>query len=156
MLATVALAGASTPVKSASNSTLKETVVVNLQGHTLYALSPETTHHLLCTSSECLRFWPPLTVSSSKVKLKAGAGVHGALGILRRSNGRFQVTLRGLPLYRYSEDRAKGEANGQGLKSFGGTWHAVTAAASSTPVTPSTPTAPPPTTPEPSYPGYTY
>jgi predicted lipoprotein with Yx(FWY)xxD motif len=154
VLATVALASVPTTVKSASNSTLGETIVVNAQGRTLYALSPETTHHLLCTSSECLEFWPPLTVRSSKTKLKAGPGVHGSLGILRRSNGTFQVTLRGLPLYRYAEDHAKGEANGQGLKSFGGTWHAVTAAAASAKATPPTPTTPStPTTPEP-YPSY--
>jgi predicted lipoprotein with Yx(FWY)xxD motif len=152
-LATVALAAGATTVKSASNSTLKETVVVNAQGHTLYALSPETTHHLLCKSSECFSHWPPLTVRSSKTKLKAGPGVHGSLGILHRSNGTFQVTLRGLPLYRYAEDHAKGDANGQGIESFGGTWHAVTAAASAAPTTPSAPTTP---TPEPSYPGYTY
>ena len=152
-LATVALAGTTTPVKSASNSTLKETVVVNAQGRTLYALSPETTHHLLCTSSECFNHWPPLTVRSSKTKLKAGPGVHGSLGILRRSNGTFQVTLRGLPLYRYSEDHAKGEANGQGIESFGGTWHAATASASSAKTTPTTPTTPSAPTPEP-YPSY--
>jgi len=160
LLATVALGAGATTVKSAANSTLKETVVVNAQGRTLYALSPETTHHLLCKSSECLSHWPPLTVPSSKTKLKAGPGVHGPLGILRRSNGSFQVTLRGLPLYRYAEDHAKGQANGQGLESFGGTWHAVTGSASAaapmTPTTPSTPSAPAPTTPEPSYPGYTY
>ena len=50
--------------------------------------------------------------------------MQGHLGILRRSNGTLQVTLRGLPLYRYSKDHAKGDANGEGIESFGGTWHA--------------------------------
>ena len=148
-LTTAALAATATTVKSASNSTLKETVVVNTQGHTLYALSPETTHHLLCTSSECFNHWPPLTVHSSKTKLKAGPGVHGTLGILHRSNGTFQVTLRGLPLYRYAEDHAKGEANGEGIESFGGTWHAATAGASAVKTPPSTPAKPSPPTAEP-------
>lgn len=150
-LAGVALAGgaATTTVNSASNSTLGQTVVVNAQGLTLYSLTPETTHHLLCKSSECFKRWPPLTVHSSKTKLKAGPGVHGPLGILRRSNGKFQVTLRGKLLYRYAEDHAKGDAEGQGIESFGGTWHAVTAGAASAKTTPSTPV-----TPEPSYPSY--
>lgn len=161
VVVTVALAATVPTVKSASNATLKETVVVNGQGRTLYALSPETTHHLLCTSSECFNHWPPLTVRSAKVKLKAGPGVHGALGVLRRSNGSFQVTLRGLPLYRYAEDHAKGDAKGEGIESFGGTWHAITASASSTKAAP-TKAAPAPTEPtypsptEPAYPGYTY
>jgi predicted lipoprotein with Yx(FWY)xxD motif len=141
ILAGVALAGGSATVNSASNSTLGQTVLVNGQGLTLYALTPESTHHLLCKSSECFKRWPPLTVRSGKTKLTAGAGVHGSLGILRRSNGKFQVTLRGKPLYRYAEDHAKGEANGQGIESFGGTWHAVTAAAPSAKTTP-TPATP--------------
>ncbi|HEX3433678.1 MAG TPA: hypothetical protein VHT25_06405 [Solirubrobacteraceae bacterium] len=121
---------------SASNSTLGEHVIVSSQGRTLYALSPETSKHLLC-KGECLAFWPPMTVKSAKTKLKNGAGVQGHLGLLRRSNGSWQVTLRGMPLYRYSKDRAKGETNGQGIESFGGTWHAATASASEKPSAPS-------------------
>jgi predicted lipoprotein with Yx(FWY)xxD motif len=131
-LAAIAFAGGTaTTISSASNATLGEQVVVNSQGRTLYALSPETTSHLLCKSSECLKFWPPVTVPSRSTKLKAGAGVHGKLGILRRSHGVLQVTLRGMPLYRYSGDHAKGEANGNGIKSFGGTWHAMSASSGS-------------------------
>jgi hypothetical protein len=68
-----------------------------------------------------------VTVKSSKVKLKAASGVQGHLGLLKRSNGVLQVTLRGEPLYRFSGDSAKGQAHGQGIESFGGKWHAVTA-----------------------------
>jgi predicted lipoprotein with Yx(FWY)xxD motif len=127
VLAGIALAAGGPPtVGSASSSKLGERIVVDGRGRTLYALSPETVHHLLCTG-ECFTFWPPLTVSSRKVRLRAGHGVHGRLGILRRSDGLLQVTLGGLPLYRYAGDRAKGQANGQGIRSFGGTWHVVAA-----------------------------
>lgn len=136
---------------SSSNSALGEHVIVNAQGRTLYTLSPETSRHLLCKSSECLRFWPPLTVGSAATKLKNGKGVQGRLGILRRSNGTFQVTLRGMPLYRYSQDRAKGDARGQGIESFGGTWHAATAAGGESVRAPSIPSTPPMTPPAPSY-----
>jgi predicted lipoprotein with Yx(FWY)xxD motif len=164
--AAVALAaGGTATVGSASNTSLGKRVAVNAQGRTLYALSPETTHHLLCASAACLKTWPPLTVPSRKAKLKTGSGVHGHLGILRRSDGRLQVTLRGLPLYRFSGDHGKGEANGEGLQSFGGTWRAVLAAAgssapspSATPPTPttSTPETPTTTTPTTTTPGYGY
>jgi predicted lipoprotein with Yx(FWY)xxD motif len=156
--AAVALAAPGTVrINSASNSRLGERVVVSTQGLTLYALSPETTGHLLCKSGECLSFWPPLTLPSRKTKLKAGPGVQGRLGVFRRSNGQLQVTLRGLPLYRFARDRAKGEANGQGITSFGGTWHAVSASASSgspgsPPSSPSPPPSPAPSPP----PGYGY
>ncbi len=142
-LAAIALASSGpATLDSSASSALGETVVVSAQGRTLYALSPETAGHLLCRSNECLKAWPPLTVPSRSTKLKAGTGVHGRLGLVHRSNGILQVTLRGLPLYRFSGDRAKGEANGQGIQSFGGTWHAVTASTSATPATPATPSAP--------------
>ncbi len=145
LAAMVLAAGNATTVSSASSSTLGEQIVVDAQGRTLYALSPETVRHLLCKSSQCLKFWPPLTVSSSKTKLLTGPGVHGHLAILRRSNGVLQVTLGGLPLYRYSGDQAKGEANGQNIHSFGGTWHVLSATGSSSPATPTKPTTPSPT-----------
>lgn len=124
-----ALALASSPssgsvVSSASSSHLGK-IVVDSQGRTLYVLSPETTHHLLCKSSECLKFWPPLTVSSNKTKLVASGGVHGSLGLLNRGKGVLQVTLNGEPLYHYAGDHAKGQANGQDIHSFGGVWHVI-------------------------------
>jgi len=151
LVATALASGSALTIGSASNSSLGKRVVVNAQGHTVYALSPETATHLLCKSSECMKFWPPLTVSSPTIKLKDGPGVHGHLAILRRSNGLLQVTLRGMPLYRFSRDHAKGQANGEGIESFGGTWHAISAA-SAKPTTPSAP-APPsePMMPPPAY-----
>jgi predicted lipoprotein with Yx(FWY)xxD motif len=146
-LTAVALAaGSSLTLNSTANSEISETVVINGSGRTLYALSPETTHHLLCKSHSCFEAWPPMTVRNKSVKLKAGSGVHGTLALLHRSNGMWQVTLRGKPLYRFSGDEAKGEANGQGIKSFGGTWHAATAsaAAATTPAPEAAPSMPAP------------
>jgi predicted lipoprotein with Yx(FWY)xxD motif len=162
MFAAMALASSSAAptVGSASNAKFGEKIVVDAHGRTLYALHPETTHHLLCKSSECLKAWPPLTVHSSKTKLTTGSGVHGHLGILRRSNGTLQVTLGGLPLYHFSGDSAKGQADGENIHSFGGTWHVISAATGaplepamtetmpSTETMPTT-TAPTPTTPTP-------
>ena len=127
-LAAVALGAGANTVTSTSNAALGERIVIDGQGRTLYALNPETTHHLLCKTSECLKFWPPLTVRSSR-SLKAGSGVRGHLGVLRRAGSVLQVTLGGHPLYRFADDHAKGEANGQGIHGFGGgVWHVITAA----------------------------
>jgi predicted lipoprotein with Yx(FWY)xxD motif len=159
IFAAMALAASSTAptVGSAANVKLSEKIVVDAHGRTLYALSPETAHRLLCKSGECLKVWPPLTVRSGKTKLVAGSGVHGRLGILRRGNGILQVTLAGLPLYHFSGDSAKGEANGENVKSFGGTWHVISAvtgmapapppSTETTPGTTPTTTTPTPTTP---------
>lgn len=160
MFAVMALAmgSAASTVGSASNAKFGAKIVVDAHGRTLYALSPETAHRLLCKSGECLKFWPPLTVRSGKTKLVAGSGVHGHLGILRRGNGMLQVTLGGLPLYHFSGDSAKGAANGENVKSFGGTWHVISAARSAAPAPsstetmPSTETTPTTTTPTPTTP----
>jgi predicted lipoprotein with Yx(FWY)xxD motif len=159
-LAATALATSSAvTLGSAANQAVGKPVLVNPQGRTLYALSPETSKHLLCKGAECFKVWPPVTVKSSKVKLKAAAGVQGRLGILKRSNGMLQVTLRGLPLYRFSGDSAKGQAHGQGIESFGGKWHAVTAssdeATSKATTPPSTQSEEAPSYAAPSYPAST-
>jgi predicted lipoprotein with Yx(FWY)xxD motif len=126
LLGGVALASSATRVVGEANNTaLKQTIVVDAHGRTLYALRPESVHHLLCRSAACFEIWPPLTVRSAGVRLVAGHGVEGRLGLLRRSDGKLQVTLRGLPLYRYAGDGAAGQANGQGIRTFGGTWHAL-------------------------------
>jgi predicted lipoprotein with Yx(FWY)xxD motif len=153
-LAAVALGSAgSLKLNGHANATLGKTIVINPAGRTLYALSGETSHHLLCKQS-CFHTWPPLTVPSRSTKVSLGSGVHGKLGLIRRSNGSLQVTLRGLLLYRFSGDHATGETNGDGIEADGGTWHAATAAAVPTPA-PMTPTPPPTPTPSPS-PPYKY
>jgi len=159
--AAIAMASSTVTIDSAANAALGEHVLVSSQGRTLYVLSPETAKHLLCKSAECLKFWPPLTVPSSRARLRAVAGVHGRLGILHRSNGMLQVTLNGLPLYRFAEDHSSGEVNGQNFKGFGGVWHVLgtsgapsskAPASSGAPAAPAPAPAPAPS--PPSYPGY--
>jgi predicted lipoprotein with Yx(FWY)xxD motif len=100
----------------------KESVAVNSKGLTVYWLSPETTKHLLCTSSQCFSFWPPVKAGS---KLSKAAGVKGNLGTLTRK-GFKQVTLNGHPIYTFAEDGGKkGSAVGEGVHGFGGIWHVL-------------------------------
>jgi predicted lipoprotein with Yx(FWY)xxD motif len=148
-LAALAFAKSTSTLGTAKVSSLGETIVVNSGGRTLYELSPETSHHLLCKSSQCISFWPPLKVTKNG-KLSAGKGVTGKLGKLHRA-GFYQVTLGGRPLYTFEEDKSKGQANGNGIKSFGGTWHVIKAEGSSktppaTTTTTTTTSMPPSTT----------
>ncbi len=46
------------------------------------------------------------------------------LGVVTVDGGK-QVTSKGLPLYTFVQDTAVGEAKGEGIASFGGTWHVV-------------------------------
>ncbi len=128
VLTSLALAKSKPALATAKNATIGKTIVVDSHGLTVYALSPETTRHLLCTKANgCFKFWPPVTVSSAKASLTAAIGVKGKLGVLHR-DGLFQVTLAGRPVYRFAGDASKrGNAKGQGLHGFGGVWHVVSA-----------------------------
>ncbi len=112
-------------VKSASNSTLGATVLVNAQGMTLYSLSGEHNGKFICTSSACLQVWHPLSASTG-----TPSGSVGSLATVKRSDGTIQVTYKGMPLYTFAQDQSPGEAKGQGIKDVG-TWTAVTVGANS-------------------------
>lgn len=56
-----------------------------------------------CTG-ECARVWPPLIVKSRTSVPSRLPGVKGRFGVVRRADGRLQVTHRGLPLYAYHDD----------------------------------------------------
>jgi predicted lipoprotein with Yx(FWY)xxD motif len=122
--ASVAPVGALAPtVRAAHNAMLNRTIVVSATGRSLYHRVGERTGHVLCGSA-CTRVWLPLTVASASARVVRGAGVSGVLGKFRRPDGRWQVTLRGLPLYRFAGDHAPGQVHGQGA---GRIWFAVSA-----------------------------
>jgi len=56
-----------------------------------------------CTG-ECARVWPPLVVKSRGAVPPKMRGVKGKFGVVKRPDGRLQVTFRGLPLYAYHDD----------------------------------------------------
>jgi predicted lipoprotein with Yx(FWY)xxD motif len=112
--------------KEAQNETLGRTVLTNKKGHTLYSLSVEKNGKFTCTG-ECLTIWHPLV-------LPAGTKPTGPvkLGIVKRPDGRFQVTYRGRPLYRFGGDAKAGDVNGEGVMDVG-TWHAASPPAAAQP-----------------------
>jgi predicted lipoprotein with Yx(FWY)xxD motif len=114
-------------VTNQSGSTKHETIAVSAGGFAVYTLSGETTTHPKCTSSLCFSFWPPVKVSSAKSLSKA-PGIKGKLGVWHR-HGFLQLTLAGHPLYTFHPDAQKDSASGEGVVSFGGTWHVVAASA---------------------------
>jgi predicted lipoprotein with Yx(FWY)xxD motif len=116
----IALArGSKTVVGEATAPSLHKTVLTNTKGLTLYSLSVEKNGKFICTGS-CTHTWLPLLVA-------AGTKPKGpvTLGTIKRPEGKIQVTFKGLPLYTFDGDSAKGQANGEGIKDVG-TWHAVT------------------------------
>jgi predicted lipoprotein with Yx(FWY)xxD motif len=97
-------------------------VVVDSTGRTLYTydLDHRGSGTSAC-SAGCAQAWPPDQVSEQPT---AGAGVTGRLAVITRSDGSHQLTLDGLPLYRYAGDSGPGDTSGNGS---GGIWHVVPA-----------------------------
>ncbi|HSO98616.1 MAG TPA: hypothetical protein VLP43_06670 [Solirubrobacteraceae bacterium] len=122
-------------VTNQSGTTNRENIAVNSRGFAVYTLTGDSKSHPECIkASGCFILWPPLTVSSAK-QLSKASGLKGKLGVWHR-NGFLQVTLAGHPLYRYVADTQRHNATGEGVQSFGGTWHVEKAAGSSRASTP--------------------
>ena len=56
-----------------------------------------------CTGT-CAKLWPPLLVRSAATVPKAVAGITGRFGVIRRPDGKLQVTHNGLPVYTYAHE----------------------------------------------------
>ncbi|MBA2383584.1 MAG: hypothetical protein H0V68_02835 [Actinobacteria bacterium] len=57
-----------------------------------------------CTGA-CARAWPPLIVRSRAAVPQRITGISGTFGVIRRPDGRLQVTRNRLPLYTYAHER---------------------------------------------------
>jgi predicted lipoprotein with Yx(FWY)xxD motif len=120
-------------------------VLVDSKGRVLYRSDQERNGMVLCQGA-CLSFWQPLTVSGSP----KGSSLPGKLGVVKRPDGRRQVTYNGKLLYSFKLDKP-GKVTGDGFKdAFGGqkfTWHlALPTATKNSSTTTSTTTT--------TYPGY--
>ncbi len=90
-------------------------------GRTLYALTAPRAKSLDCTGV-CTSIWPPLL---TKGKPRAEKGVMAKrLRTVKRGSS-LQVVYDGHPLYFYAADSGPGQENGEGIKSFGGTWYVL-------------------------------
>jgi predicted lipoprotein with Yx(FWY)xxD motif len=121
-------------------------VLVDSKGRALYRSDQERNGMVLCTGA-CLSFWQPLTVTGTP----KGASLPGNLAVVKRPDGRRQVTYNGRLLYSFKLDEP-GKVTGDGFEdAFGGqkfTWRVAhpTLTKSSTGTTSNTTTS--------IYPGY--
>jgi predicted lipoprotein with Yx(FWY)xxD motif len=112
-------------------------VVVDGRGRTVYILTSSGHTNVPCTdASGCTKLWPDLPLPDGTAAAKAGPGLEASLlGTKKLSEGETYPTYNGWLMYEYSGDSGPGQAKGQGIKSFGGTWYVLDA--SGNPVTPS-------------------
>jgi predicted lipoprotein with Yx(FWY)xxD motif len=117
-------AAASHGARVALGKTALGRVLVDARGRTLYLFEKDTHGRSACYGA-CTAYWPPLL---SAVRPQQGNGVRASLlGVVRRKDGKRQVTYAGHPLYTYVGDTKAGMTTGEGLTDFGGSWDAVAA-----------------------------
>ncbi len=97
------------------------TVLTNAAGRTLYDLTADTPTSTAC-SRACTTIWFPLLATGAP---SSAIPLPRQVSVLTDANGQ-QVEYDGHLLYTFSGDTAAGQAQGEGIQSFGGTWHVVT------------------------------
>ena len=122
-----------TPIGLVQHPTLG-TILTDRQGLTLYTWEGDVPGVSNCADA-CATAWPPAVANEASVMamlpgvgmddLIAGPSSSG-LGVIMREVGSWQLTLNGMPLYRFQRDAQPGDANGQGSMGFGARWAVVT------------------------------
>jgi predicted lipoprotein with Yx(FWY)xxD motif len=98
-------------------------VLFDANGQVVYAFENDRASRSNCTSTECVKAWPPVL---TRQEPSAGAGVEASLlGTIRRADGMLQVTYNGRPLYFY-EHETPGEIRCHNVDLHGGLWWVVT------------------------------
>ena len=153
VLAAAAVATAAKPKPKALQlrSTSLGRVIVDSHKRTLYMLSSDGKNSSTC-SGACASNWPPAT-APRKPKVATGLKQR-KLKVIKRSDGKRQLTYAGHPLYRYIGDSKPGDVNGEGIVAFGGTWHALARSGSPATGAQSAPAPAPSPAPAPGYPTY--
>jgi predicted lipoprotein with Yx(FWY)xxD motif len=92
-------------------------ILVDGEGFTLYVFTNDTDGTSTCYD-DCEANWPPVPGDTA-----IGADLDASLfGTTARDDGTDQLTVNGMPLYRFTPDEAPGDVNGQGV---GGVWFVV-------------------------------
>ncbi len=123
--------GASAPGSTFSVATVSGLgdVVVDGRGYTVYLLTSGAQKNVPCDdASGCTNAWPDLPLPEGTTAATAGAGLDASLlGTAKSDDGETYPTYGGYLMYEFSGDKGPGQAHGQGLQSFGGTWYALDA-----------------------------
>ena len=102
-------------------------VLVDGKGRTVYILTSSAKKNVPCSdASGCTAVWPDLPLPSGKSAATAGQGIDASLlSTMKLGDGETYPVDNGYLLYEYTGDTGPGQANGEGIESFGGTWYAL-------------------------------
>jgi predicted lipoprotein with Yx(FWY)xxD motif len=116
-----ASSNAAAELKTATSSAGQ--IVVDGKGMSVYFFSNDVkdSGKSACVDA-CVAMWPAVTTSSATPSVE---GVSGTVGTITTADGKKQVTVNGLPVYNFANDKAPGDILGQGVK---GVWYLVSPA----------------------------
>ena len=119
--ATSPTAAAAVDLKTASSNA--GNIVVDAKGMSVYFFTKDVKDSgtSACTGA-CLTAWPPVTTTAAT---PAAEGVTGTVGTITTPDGAKQLTLNGLPLYYFDQDKNPGDVLGQGVNDV---WYLATPA----------------------------
>lgn len=95
--------------------------LTNAQGRTLYYLTSDTPTSTTCVG-KCPSIWPPVMATGAST---SSPSLPQRLSVFAGASGQ-QVEYDGHLLYTFAKDTAAGQATGEGIHAFGGTWHVAT------------------------------
>jgi predicted lipoprotein with Yx(FWY)xxD motif len=126
---TTTTGGAANPATSFSVASVSGVgnVVVDGRGRTVYILTSAAKKNVPCSdASGCTGVWPDLPLPDGTSGATAGSGLGASLlGTMKLADGETYPTVNGYLVYEYTGDTGSGQANGQGIQSFGGTWYVL-------------------------------
>lgn len=82
-------------------------VLTDRKGMTLYTFDRDEAFESRCKAT-CAQNWPPLKARKKDERI-------GRFLVIARPDGTYQWTYGGMPLYRWSKDKEKGDTTGHGL-----------------------------------------
>jgi predicted lipoprotein with Yx(FWY)xxD motif len=121
------------PVVVTTQSSPYGSVLFTGNGKALYMLTNDTVGTAASPAKsscadKCAAAWPPLLTTGAGGPLQAEGDVRAdGLGTIQRSDGTFQVTYFGWPLYTFIADKSAGQTNGENVGNFNGLWHLLSA-----------------------------
>lgn len=105
----VSATAAATPAASAPVVKLRDSrfgpILATRAHKALYSWNVEKRDYKVHCTAACARAWPPLIVRSRNAVPRRIAGIKGTFGVIRRPDGRLQITHNRLPIYTYAHER---------------------------------------------------
>ena len=116
-----AATGAAT-LAAVANSKIGKPILTDSKGMTVYLFVPDGTSKTTKVPAGLKQLWPAVDATGAAT---AGAGLDSSkLTLEPQADGTMQVAYNGHLLYTYAQDKAAGDANGQGL---GSNWYVLDA-----------------------------